>query len=226
MSRSLISIVAALAMFGCAAAAQFMRPEPGPAPEVSLEDAIPRQFAGWTMDADVAPVPPSPDVQANLDKLYSEILTRAYVNERGERMMLVIAYGGDQSDSLKAHRQEFCYSAQGFSIRQVRDDTMRFAGNEVPLVRVHAVKGRRSEPVSYWFTMGDRVAISRTDRLLTQIGHGLRGQVPDGLLVRVSSLSRDPAASYAAHDAFLRDLLGVVGPDARARLAGQLDRAS
>ncbi len=213
--------LAALAMVACAAAAHTLRPVAQPRQGFVLDTLIPKAFGSWQVDPGVTPVAPTPDVQASLDKIYDQIVSRAYVNANGERVMLVIGYGGDQSDSLKAHRQEVCYSAQGFAIREVRNDQLTLAsGGEVPVVRVHAQKGRRSEPISYWFTMGETVAVGRAERLAVQVGYGLAGRVPDGLLLRVSSLSRDIPASYAAHDRFLRELLAAVDPQVRVQLAG------
>ena len=215
------SWLAGTAMVCCALLASAWRPVAVAQTGFKLDDAIPAQFGGWRIDPTVVPIAPTPDVQENLNKLYGQILSRSYVNDRGERMMLVVAYGGDQSDSLKAHRQEVCYSAQGFTVRNVhRDELVLPANASVPLVRMHAQNGSRSEPVSYWFTMGDHVVIGRVDRLLAQIGYGLAGRVPDGLLVRVSSLSRDVPASFAAQDDFLRGLLGAATPDVRKQLAG------
>jgi EpsI family protein len=220
MNTKTISWLAGAAMLCCAALASAWHPVAVPQPGFQLETLIPAQFGGWRIDASVIPIAPTPDVQENLDKLYGQIVSRTYVNDRGERMMLVVAYGGDQSDSLKAHRQEVCYTAQGFSVGSVHRDNLSLQGVSVPLVRMHAQKGGRSEPVSYWFTMGDRVVIGRVDRLIAQIGYGLAGKIPDGLLVRVSSISRDVPASYAAQDDFLRGLLSVVDVGGRRRLAG------
>lgn len=223
--RRRIALGMAAAMFGCAGAAQWFRPTATPERDFKLAQHIPSRFGTWREDPSEELVAPSPDVQATLDQLYDQIVARTYVNDKGDRMMLVVAYGGDQSDSLKAHRQEVCYAAQGFAIRAVRNETLSFNGANLPLVRVHAVKARRSEPVTYWFTMGDRIAIGRAERLFTQIRFGLAGRIPDGLLVRVSSLSTSTEASYAAQDAFLRALLGAVEPGTRARLAGTAVRA-
>jgi len=220
MNARMGSWVAGIAMLACAALANAWRPVPVVQPAFSLETVLPTRFGAWTVDKSVTPIAPTPDVQENLDKLYGQIVSRAYVNARGERMMLVVAWGGDQSDSLKAHRQEVCYTAQGFAVQDVHRDRMAFASGEVPLVRMHARKGNRSEPVSYWFTMGDHIVIDRAGRLMTQVRYGLLGTIPDGLLVRVSNLSRDPAAAYAAQDEFMRALLGAVEPAWRRRLAG------
>jgi EpsI family protein len=211
------------AMVCCALLAAAWRPVAVAQNGFKLDDAIPARFGAWRIDPTVTPIAPTPDVQENLDKLYDQIVSRSYVNDRGERMMLVVAYGGDQSDSLKAHRQEVCYTAQGFVVRGVHRDELVLPANanaSVPLVRMHAQNGNRSEPVSYWFTMGDHVVIGRVDRLLAQIGYGLAGQIPDGLLVRVSSLSRDVPASFAAQDDFLRGLLGAATPQVRRQLSG------
>ena len=70
---------------------------------IDLEQMIPAEFAGWRIDRSVSPVAVSPDVQAKLDKIYSQVLSRTYVDQRGERIMLSIAYGGDQSDGMRAH---------------------------------------------------------------------------------------------------------------------------
>jgi EpsI family protein len=210
-----------LAMLAVALALPFVKPRPvdGNAPD--LEGLIPSSFGGWRIDPDIAQVPPTPDVQASLERVYRQLVARTYVNDQGERMMLLVAYGGDQSDALKAHRQEGCYRAQGFEIRDLRHGSVAAGGREVPVTRFDAVRGARSEPVTYWFTMGDRVVLSRMERLRVQVSEGLRGRVPDGFLVRVSSISDEPAKAYAAQQSFLAAALEAV-PAAQAwRLVGR-----
>ena len=53
-----------------------------------------------------------------------------------------------------------------------------------------------------------------------QIRLGLSGNVPDGLLFRVSSIDADPARAYAVHERFIADLLQSVVHDVRTRLGG------
>jgi hypothetical protein len=55
---------------------------------------------------------------------------------------------------------------------------------------------------------------------LAQLRYGLRGEIPDGLLVRVSSLSNDPDAAYHLQSQFLEALLANVDDATRARLLG------
>ena len=106
-------LIAAL-MFAASAAAVALRPTHKLAdagPKVDLEAMIPKQFGDWRVDDSIAPVLPAPDVQAKLDKIYNQTLARTYVNGRGQRVMLSIAYGGDQSDSMQVHLPEVCYAA-------------------------------------------------------------------------------------------------------------------
>ena len=202
-----------------AAAAPLLRPVPT-STSVDLEAMIPASFGGWRLEEEVAPVAPTPDVQANLDRLYRQIVSRTYVNETGERVMLMVAYGGDQSDALKAHRQESCYAAQGFAINDLEHGTLSTAGRSIPVTRMHAVRAERSEPVTYWFTMGDRVVLGRAERLKVQLENGLARRIPDGMLVRVSNLSGDARSAYALHQSFVAALVAALAPADANRFVG------
>jgi EpsI family protein len=142
------------------------------------------------------------------------------VGPNGEQMMLTVAYGGDQSDALKAHRQEACYRAQGFEIRDLEHGLLTAAGREIPVTRMLAVRGERSEPVTYWFTMGDRVVLGRAERLRVQLENGIAGRIPDGMLVRVSSLSENAPQAFAAQEAFMAAIVAAVPAPEAARLVG------
>jgi EpsI family protein len=181
---------------------------------------VPRAFGDWSIDPEIVPVPPTADVKAKLDRIYSQTVSRTYVNAAGDHMMLTVAYGGDQSDALKAHRQEVCYTAQGFTIHDLHGGELAAQGGSIPVTRMLATRAERSEPVTYWFTMGDRVVRGRFERLAMQLREGLKGRIPDGMLVRVSSISTDPQAAYAAQQAFVAALLASMPPAERTRLAG------
>jgi len=215
-----LAVIAGVAMAGTAAAAPALKPEREPGPRLDLQTAIPAAFGGWRVDPAVLPVTPAPDVQAKLDRIYDQVVSRTYVNGHGEAMMLTVAYGGDQSDALKAHRQEACYAAQGFEIRGLSHGRLSAAGREIPVTRMLAVRGDRFEPVTYWFTMGERVVLGRLERLRVQLAHGLKGRVPDGLLVRVSSIDDNPARAHAAQAAFVAALAAAAPRQYASRLVG------
>jgi hypothetical protein len=53
-----------------------------------------------------------------------------------------------------------------------------------------------------------------------QIRFGLGGSVPDGMLVRVSNISTDPAKAFDAQEQFVSALLAGVQPREVSRLLG------
>jgi EpsI family protein len=208
-------------MVGSALAAPLLKPVRAEgAAALVLESMVPQAFGDWSIDPTIVPIAPTADVQAKLDRIYSQTVSRTYVNSAGEHMMLTVAYGGDQSDALKAHRQEVCYTAQGFSISDLHHDALAVQGGAIPVTRMLAVRDERSEPVTYWFTMGDRVVRGRVERLATQLREGFAGRIPDGMLVRVSSISPDAPSAYAAQQSFIAALLAAMPSTDRARLAG------
>ncbi|MCC7487575.1 MAG: EpsI family protein [Burkholderiales bacterium] len=190
-------------------------------PRVDLERMIPESFDGWQIDRSIVPILPSPDVQAKLDQLYNQTLARTYVNQRGDRVMLSIAYGGDQGDATRAHRPEVCYTAQGFQISDVFRSAVQDARDRIPVVRLVARQGVRQEPITYWMKVGDQTVTSSWEQKRAQLVYGLSGRIPDGILVRVSSIGADPARSYELHDAFIRTFLAAIKPDQRARIIGR-----
>lgn len=219
-----VSLILAALMLSSAGAARLLTPTAKIAdqrPQVNLERTIPPQFGDWKVDLEAAAgVLPSPDTQANLDKIYDQVLSRTYVNSDGERIMLTITYGSAQTQELKAHRQEVCYGAQGFEIRGLSDAVLQVARRTVPVTRMFAIKGARTEPVTYWFTMGDQVVIGRLERLLVQIKYSFSGVIPDGMLIRVSSITPDAEQGYRAQAAFVDQLMAHVDGNMATQLLG------
>jgi EpsI family protein len=189
-------------------------------PSIDLERAVPKEFGDWRIDPSVVPLPPTPDQEQNLRQTYDQILSRTYVNRRGQRMMLSMAYGSSQSQRLRVHRQEVCYTSQGFKVTGLERTVARILGVDVPLTRMVATQGSRIEPVIYWFTMGDQVVLTYFQREMAHFKHVLSGYLPDGYLVRVSSLSPDGPRAYGQQIAFAEELLQQVDPELRRRLTG------
>lgn len=186
-----------------------------------LAEMIPTGFGTWRVDTGVAPMLISADVQAALAALYTETLERTYINDRGERIMLSIAYGRDQGgDGTQVHRPEFCYSAQGFGLSGIQSGFLDTSRGSLPIRRLVASQGPRHEPVSYWVTVGEHATLPGLQRKLIQLRYGLDGKIPDGMLVRVSSIDRDAARAYVLQDAFIRDMVDALAPGHRRRVAG------
>lgn len=191
--------------------------------KIDLGMMIPSQFGDWRIDETIIPLQVDAETQAKLDKIYNQTLSRTYVNSLGERVMLSIAYGGDQSDNLAVHKPEVCYYAQGFEISKVFADELLTQYGKLPIKRLMAIKGNRNEPITYWITVGDKAVLPGIEEKLQQLRYGLTGNVPDGMLVRVSSINHDNTKAYQLQAAFVRDLLGMIQDKERVRLIGSLD---
>lgn len=191
-------------------------------PVLNLDSAIPKQFGEWKFDDTIIPIQVSADVEAALDAIYNQTLSRTYVNSRGQRVMLSIAYGSDQgSDSMQVHRPEYCYKAQGFDLTVKGDEHIPTGYGAIPVRRLLGEQGRRIEPITYWITIGDKTLLPGFQRKLTQLSYGLTGKIPDGLLFRVSSIDPDISGAYKIQDGFIGQLLQAVEPSTRLKLIGK-----
>jgi EpsI family protein len=189
-------------------------------PAVSLEATVPAQFGDWREERQGLVQLVNPQTQELLDKLYSEILTRVYVNANGYRIMLSLAYGSDQRGGLQAHKPEVCYPAQGFAVKRNEAMLLKTAFGEIPVRRLFTTRGARQEPVTYWFTVGDRVVQGGTHKRIVELSFGLTGRIPDGLIFRVSSIDENQSRAYLLQDQFVNQLLSVLSPAERKRLSG------
>lgn len=187
---------------------------------ISLEAMVPKQFAGWSEVPEQGPQVVNPQTKELLDKLYSQLLSRTYVNKDGYRIMLSLAYGDDQRGGLQAHRPEVCYPAQGFQLSKVEDGTLQTTHGAIDVRRLSTKLNERNEPVTYWLTVGDQIVKSTWDKRVAQVRLGLTGQIPDGLLFRVSSIDPDNARAFEMQRAFTVDLMNAVPASARKHLSG------
>jgi EpsI family protein len=187
---------------------------------IGLASMIPAQFGEWRVDDSVTPVLPAPDVEAKVKQIYDETVARTYIDKEGRRVMLSIAYGGDQTGRLRVHRPESCYSAQGFLVRQVAEQQLALASRTVPVKRLLATQGARQEPITYWIRVGDEAVAGWMGQRMVQLKYGLTGEVPDGLIFRVSSLGHNFKQEFDLQDRFLRDLVGSLSAADTTRLVG------
>lgn len=213
----------ALLMIAASISALILRPTfkiADAGPKVDLESLIPRQFSDWRLDETIPMILPAPDVQEALNKIYNQTLARTYVNSQGQRIMLSIAYGGDQSDTIKLHRPEGCYTGQGFEILKNTTSRLATTYGQIPVVNLVAKLNRRNEPITYWIIIGDQVALSDFEIKKVKLRYALRGEIPDGMLFRVSSLSADDQEAFELHKQFTDSLAQAISPDNRWRVIG------
>ena len=224
MNRRIVaSVVLAVAMISASALTGALTPTVKLAEQqgkFQLDTMIPTTFGDWQVDASIVPLQADPEQQELLEKIYDQTLSRTYVDREGQRVMLSIAYGGDQSRALQIHLPEVCYVAQGFDMLDSRHDTLDTGHGIVPVKRLVAKQNARNEPITYWITVGDKAIKSGIEQKMQRFAYGLSGKIPDGMLVRVSTIGPSSAAAYQVQDRFIKDMLGVVQGRDRIRLIG------
>lgn len=190
-------------------------------PPIQLAQQVPTKLDGWVVDTSIMPLVADASLQSKLDALYSQLLARTYVNAAGQRVMLSIAYGADQSsESTAVHRPEFCYSAQGFRVRGVGRHKLSVGTRQIDVLRLVGEMGSRFEPITYWVTLDEKASLPGLSRKLDQLSYGLKGQIPDGMLVRVSTVGLPEAQSFAVQEQFLEALYQGLAPAVRTRYFG------
>jgi EpsI family protein len=209
----------------CATSATSFALRPGPVdrskpPPITLKTAIPEQFGEWVKPANQPIQVSDPATVALLEKIYGQVLTRNYVSRDGYGIMLSVAYGADQTGGLTAHKPEVCYPAQGFKLEAMSKGPLTTPLGAVDVVRLQTSLRERYEPVTYWFTQGDQVVKDQFDRRVAQIKAYLTGQIPDGILFRVSSIDRSPQNAFARQQQFVADLVPLLKPEDLRRLTG------
>lgn len=222
-NRIAVGLMAAL-MLACAGAAHYMTPTVHLTDQIGkpdLERLFPAAFGAWRIDTSMPVILPAPDVQQRLNQIYNQVLSRTYINDQGQRVMLSVAYGGDQSDGTRIHRPEVCYPAQGFQILSNQPAEVALADKALRVRRLVSKLGQRVEPITYWVVVGDRAVISSSEQKLAQLSYGVRGVIPDGVLVRVSSIDPEAERAFGVQQQYLRDLAAALAPQAGARVFGK-----
>jgi len=194
-------------------------------PKIDLETLIPKQFESWQVDSSIMPLQASPDQEEAIKNIYSQILTRTYINSLGQRIMLSIVYGDGFDRQLDVHRPEYCYAAQGFEVSQYTDQIIRTLFGDLSVRRLVASKSLRIEPISYWVKIGDKALSSTFERKLQRIKQNLTGQVGSGMLIRVSSIDNNKDLAYKEQEDFINAMLKAMPDVQRRKLIGDKQSA-
>lgn len=189
-------------------------------PPISLDSNIPKAFGQWRIDPASEALLINPSTAAFLKTVYTDNLSRTYINDAGDRVMLAIAYGKAQADGHTVHFPEICYPAQGFKIVSSKTDQVSSPSRDIAVTRLVTQRSDRTEPVTYWVEVGDQIVSNNISGKLVRLRYGFNGVIPDGLLFRVSSIGPDQAQAWALQNQFIQDLLKGVSPATAKRLAG------
>lgn len=189
---------------------------------IRLDADIPSRFGEWQVDPDITPVLPDPVVLQKLASIYSQVLAKTYIDKAGRHVMLSIAYGQDQrDDSSQVHRPEFCYAAQGFALQRLPESLLAIGQGQLLMHRLTADRISRHENIAYWVVMSGKQISPGWQRKWAQVQYGLQGKIPDGVLMRVSTVDveNDNEANQILAS-FTAQLYQAIATDKRVRYFG------
>lgn len=185
-----------------------------------LDSVIPKTFGQWKhVESDALVVPQSDESLAS--KLYSQSVGRLYMHDDGSGVMLLIAYGDTQSDQLQLHRPEVCYPAFGFTL--LKNEGVRVNVGEKVAVPGRLIVARsqvRTEQISYWTRIGEFLPTTNGEQRSAKLRTAFQGKIPDGVLVRVSSIDDDQDKAFATNQRFAAAMMRAIAPQHRAALIG------
>lgn len=223
--RASLPLLLLIMMLGVAAMGQFLQPQAGQQRRADdgfvLERDIPKSFGNWRLVPAAEPLVANPETQAILDRLYSQVLARTYVNADGYRVMLSIAWGEDQRGGLQPHRPEVCYPSQGFVVDTNEAAHLSTPFGVIDARRLTTRQGPRAEPLIYWVTVGGKPIEGAFERRVEELRLLLTGQVADGMIFRVSSVDARTSVAFAEQERFVADLLAALPAEVRRRVSGR-----
>lgn len=183
-------------------------------PQKVLEGMIPNQVGRFRFETSSGFVLPPSDALS--DRLYDSLITRAYLSPRGEVAMFLIAYNNRQDGVLQIHRPEVCYPAGGFILSPVDPiDIPLPSGPALPAQIFSATGEQRNEVVTYWTRVGDKFPRQWRDQRIAVAQDNLRGFIPDGALVRLSTIANDIASVTPMLEGFVADFFRASPPRLR-----------
>lgn len=191
----------------------------------TLAEIVPTAFNSWTSQ-DVGD-PLAINGPGTLSaKIYNELLVRLYASsETGDQVLMVLAYGGRQTDELQLHRPEVCYPAFGYTL--VRNEAVQMPlskGVSLPARRLIGKRDDHEEGVVYWTRIGETLPVDAAEQRRDRFKIAFGGIIPDGLLSRFSSVRRPDSDAWAPIETFIPQLIDAVAADDRKVLIGT-DRA-
>lgn len=170
--------------------------------EAAFEKWVPENFGRWTGVSRAGVVLPPPD--SLRDRLYDNLVTRAYAAEGSPPVMLLLAYNNAQDGVLQVHRPEVCYPVGGYLLTDTRRVEVDIGSRKIPANFFTATGPDRVEQVQYFTRLGDAFPRSWSEQRLAVIRANLAGDVPDGMMMRVSTIGVGAEEAEALLDDFSR----------------------
>lgn len=178
-----------------------------------IDALIPEQIGQWRYYSKSGLIVPPADQMR--DELYSQLLTRVYLAENALPIMFLVAQSAGQTGILQVHRPEFCYPAGGFALAGKAEHGIALPGSTLPTTSFTATSDDRIEQLLYWTRVGNDMPTTWAQQRWSVARANLRGEIPDAVMVRVSTVSANRDEAFAALDSFVQTLFASVPADVR-----------
>lgn len=178
-----------------------------------FQSLVPKRFGMWQATESGDVLLPPPDTLR--DRLYDNLVTRSYTASGQNPVMLLLAYNNAQDGVLQVHRPEVCYPVGGFKLSETREIPFRDGSRIIPANFFTAVGPDRVEQVAYYTRLGQAYPRTWAEQRLAVMRANLAGDIPDGMLMRVSLLGRNPASAQAELEQFASSFMAAAPPKLR-----------
>jgi len=178
--------------------------------DIALKAVLPSAVGAWTAHQSnlvQMSLSPGDDRSEAVAATYDDTAMATYVDESGPPIMVALAYGRVQRQESKIHRPELCYSSQGYEISRQATQDLPIANTpdgQVTVNRMEATHSGRREIVSYWIRIGDLFSAGAVTTRVHLLKVGLLGEIPDGILFRVSQVVRSDLGGADLNEAYTR----------------------
>jgi EpsI family protein len=161
--------------------------------------------------------------------VYDAVALRTYQHADGRQVSVVMTWNGDGLDRQRIHEPQVCYNSSGFTVSPMHRVSISTGAGSIDAMAFTARQASREEDVVYWrVTDGiwerepdNRNSMVRRFLRLLYLRGIFRGELPDNLMVRVSSVRPTIGQRTTAHFEYVRDLFKTISPADRARIIGR-----
>jgi len=186
-----------------------------------LERIIKLHPDGWKATAGPVVDPRS------LEYAYDAVVSQNYQHVDGSTVMVSMTWSRD-GIRRAGHPQEVCYNASGFTVNVPKHASILAAGKKLDVITFSGRYKDMVQDVVYWRVTGGKHDVRFVDNFVLthrfrEVAGLLMGDIPDNLMVRVSSWRRDTDPPSTAHIDYIQAYLAYlqrVSPSTRLFLTG------
>ena len=156
------------------------------------------------------------------------VATRTYQHTDGRKVSVVMAWSGDGLNFQKIHEQQVCYKASGFEVSPLHIVSILTGTGSIDAMAFTAIQDARKDDVAYWMVIDGirerdidkRNPIVRQFLQLLYLPSFFRGELPDILMVRVSSVRLTNGQPTTDHIDYIKEWLKTISSADRQRITG------